>query len=486
MEQGVKSRASPTVRPVGSEHQTVPAGQRASRQSQREGGPLRPLHRLPHRPTARILVSIGLLLGAALGSGLGATMALAGPPRQLDRPLLLGGTVPLPATEVRLDPLLPRGTLIAAPEAKEGLDCSLRRPVCVRSRTRSEDVAALLGWMEDAYELVVLGAGAPASSFLPRGPDRSLVWSPDDGDLRIEVERRPSRGFDRGRGVCRGGSLTRETALRCVTMAAFAGRVPSTAPWLADGHARLVAEALGEARSAEQASAAAARDPEHGVLAAATDGRAIEFFRYLAERAAPTRRFEALGWALVLSATETPPGSLRWNAEPDIVDVLSATLGSDRSEVARFFDGLARWRLDRSPHVRMAWSIDEATLPRSLALPRPLTPSGSAYVEVTLARGAPIGRSLAFRGYCEGPVSYVWSMVRRRDGAEVSSVPIAFQERGTSFEARMGELAETDAAVLVGTNLGGIDLAHPFDPDHAPHEAHGCTIAIDPLPAAAP
>jgi hypothetical protein len=31
---------------------------------------------------------------------------------------------------------------------------------------------------------------------------------------------------------------------------------------------------------------------------------------------------------------------------------------------------------------------------------------------------------------------------------------------------------------LVGTNLEGIDLAHPFDPDIAPFEPHSATVYL--------
>jgi hypothetical protein len=30
----------------------------------------------------------------------------------------------------------------------------------------------------------------------------------------------------------------------------------------------------------------------------------------------------------------------------------------------------------------------------------------------------------------------------------------------------------------VGTNLGGVDLAHPFDPDFEPFEPHGFTVYL--------
>ena len=42
----------------------------------------------------------------------------------------------------------------------------------------------------------------------------------------------------------------------------------------------------------------------------------------------------------------------------------------------------------------------------------------------------------------------------------------------------MRNLDEARAVLIVGTNLEGIDLSHPFDPDVAPFEPHTATVYL--------
>ena len=88
-----------------------------------------------------------------------------------------------------------------------------------------------------------------------------------------------------------------------------------------------------------------------------------------------------------------------------------------------------------------------------------------------------------FRASCETPVSYVWSVTRLGAGdAALSTVPITFQERNPDASGRVLPVEGLEALLVVGTNLGGVALTHPFDPDHEPHEAHGCRLSINVVP----
>ena len=72
-----------------------------------------------------------------------------------------------------------------------------------------------------------------------------------------------------------------------------------------------------------------------------------------------------------------------------------------------------------------------------------------------------------------------WTAVRiKPDGTEESRVTLPFQERATSVEQRIVNLAGLSGLLLVGTNMGGVDLAHPFDPDVAPYEPSGGTLYV--------
>src|SRR5690606_30639381 len=122
--------------------------------------------------------------------------------------------------------------------------------------------------------------------------------------------------------------------------------------------------------------------------------------------------------ALGLTATRTAPGALRWDAEPDVLDVLRPSLGRDRESYARFFDRLATARFLRAEGLELvselqgglaepAWSVEFTSLPRNLTLKNPLAPTGSAAIEIK--NGSPMEAPLALRLDCESPVTYVWS-----------------------------------------------------------------------------
>ena len=66
----------------------------------------------------------------------------------------------------------------------------------------------------------------------------------------------------------------------------------------------------------------------------------------------------------------------------------------------------------------------------------------------------------------------------RARGEELGRIDIPFQDRGRDAEGRVRNLVGVKAVLIIGTNLEGIDLAHPFDPDVAPFEPHGATIYL--------
>ena len=57
----------------------------------------------------------------------------------------------------------------------------------------------------------------------------------------------------------------------------------------------------------------------------------------------------------------------------------------------------------------------------------------------------------------------------------MARVDVPFQERGRSSEGRVVNLTGVRAVLAIGINMGGVDLAHPFDPDLDPFEAQSCT-----------
>lgn len=350
-------------------------------------------------------------------------------------------------------------------------------------------------------EEVVFGLELPGSFASFEAP---LFWRLDSAErLRVELSERLGRGFDRGAPSCIGGDLTLETARRCVLEAALAERAPATADWLREGFAAGSARELGGAPQVESELRSSFAHPEAGVFTSSTIAparseqvfewvsplRSARFFRYLGVRS--DRAVATSGYlALTLAATETPGGSLRYTAEPDLADVIRATHGHDRNEVARFYDDFARWSFfdaeRQSFPLSIEWEIDGQSLPRSVAFSRPLEPTGSVYAMVSLPESMR-REVIGFRASCETPVSYVWS-VTRLDGRneEISSFPLTFQERNPDASGRVLPVPGMEKLLVVGTNLGGVALTHPFDPDHGPHETHGCRLTVDVVPGGGP
>lgn len=411
-----------------------------------------------------------------------------------DASLLLGGGNAIEKSAVLVDPRLPRGRLREAAEHHVPLSrrCSARRPVCV-SGLEGEAAQSALGLLEAAYERHRFGAGLPG----PHGQtDQGLDWAPGPAPLQLLLAEEPALGFDRARARCQGGQRTSRDAQRCVTEAALGEFVPATAESLRSGYATAATqELLGLGPEDLRLLADSARAPERARLSRTPSGPPPDgsawFFRYLSDVARDSSAAAPGFLALGLAPTKTDPAALRFDAEPDLFDVLRASWKDDRKTYAEFFDDFAAARREPSAWLgisgaeysaELAWSIASDSLPRNLMLPRALEPTGSSYVRIELAGESP-NSSIALRISCEGPVSWVWSVTRLgAAGQELARVRLAFQERARVFEQRIGPLETSRALIVIGTNLGGVDLAHPFDPDHGPHEAHACTLYVTRLP----
>jgi hypothetical protein len=92
------------------------------------------------------------------------------------------------------------------------------------------------------------------------------------------------------------------------------------------------------------------------------------------------------------------------------------------------------------------------------------------------------GETLAFQAEWEPPVNFQWTLVRVDSvGHELSRINAPFQQRATKVEQQLVNLEGAAGVMVVGINLGGVDLAHPFDPDIAPAEPHECTVYLTKL-----
>lgn len=360
--------------------------------------------------------------------------------------------------------------------------CSPTRPVCVEG-SEPALVTRALGWLTEAYETTVLGNQGPSWALDRLG--EPMVWRLGHGALTFEITRAAQLGFDRGRTLCAGGEVTRSTALACAAGSSLGRIAPATTPALLRGAADYLA--LTYAPDEPRPPVRAPIEPERGLLGDATEPADPLLFDRVAAKATIGRSVTAVWLGFVLAATRSEPGAARMNAEPDFFDVLGRTLGERDPHLAQFFDDLAVLRFGQlgplgtsSEQPEVAWEVDASTLPRNLVLPRPLLPTGSAYVLVHLDP-ATRRAGLALRTFCENGSRYVWSMARLDErGAIQSRVPVPGRQSATSAEGVLYELDGTHDVVIIGTSLGG-SPGRELDPDDAPHPAHSCEVVLNRL-----
>ena len=429
-----------------------------------------------------------------------------------DRPLLLGGSQPTKKREIRLDPKLPTGVLrefSARPEPVSQLRaCSFTRPVCVHATpgVNEPHVARALSALETAYERVVIALGMPAP---PRdgmrgGSDALDLYLLAHGPLlEVGLDAQGFALFDQGSSFCRSAATTtlelERASTQCVGEALVrrldAGVTPHGARafathlwWVSGTPTALDAEAI------DNFQAFPDRAPYRRDLNSLSEGAALWFELLEAIRG----RGSAVGMAsaiMTLAASTTPTASLRWNNEPDELDVLRHTLNDDPFELAKLLnqwsvrrafvgsrdDGTGvpnlRWAGDFG-RVRFDWRLKYSELPRRVAAKHPLEPTGSIYVLLDLDDVA-LGATLGFQAEWEAPVAFAWTLVLLdKDGHEIRRLDVPFKESARSTEQRLSSFETAAYVMVVGTNMGGIDKDHPFDPDIAPYEPEACTVYL--------
>jgi hypothetical protein len=450
---------------------------------------------IPQAPCRHFHKHGALLFAASLVT----PAAAAGPRQQL--PPILGGPATSAEAAAPIDPSLPTGAPYepgSRPERRQ-IACSARRPVCLHalSGVTDKDALAALDAVERAYEALVDALGLPA----PLSP-LDVFLSSDLGEpVQVEYDPPALTGFDRATAFCRlrpaREPLLARAATLCVGEAIALALDPGETPHLRRAFATALWWIVGTPTVLDlEAVAELELRPERAVLRQARDqnseGAAL-FFEYLEATRGVAEPGVLAAALFAASGQRTSFDEPEWDNEPDLVDVLRHTFARDRLRtialyrdfcVARAFIG-AR---DDGQHLpglawagafaepRFDWVIPFSSLPRRVLLTRPIEPGGAVFVRLELDQPAP-GATLGFRAEWEGPVSFAWTLVRVGEGGnELSRIDLPFQERSTLAEGRVDDLHGVRAINLVGTFLDEVTLAHPFDPDVEPFEAHSATI----------
>lgn len=458
------------------------------------------------RPTVPARLAAALL-AAALASATPRLGAERG-----DRPgLLLGGGPSAVEAPASVDPLLPTGALIdsqARPHELASYVCGLERPVCVHHAADLSPTlaSAYVGALEEAHSLLIGALRLPAPrSDLGLGPTSGLdlyLLREATSDLDVVADPR-SPDSDRVSGHCRARPSRvelRHQAGRCVGEALLLGLDGAETPHLRSAIASYLSHLVVPASSPADLEAidTLQANPQLGLagreLTGTSTGAAL-LFHHLDERlgaAGPGMLPAAL---IHLSRSRTTAGRPEWNNEPDAIDVLRRAFDPSAQ---RFDDFVLSFAVERAflgsrdngrhnpelswlrdaGRVRFDWVMTTSSLPRRVAPRRPLEPLGSAYLWLEVDR-VTLGKTLAFRAEWEGPAQFRWTVASvDSDGNLLKRYDLPYVQNATAAERSLEEHDGARGLLIVGVNLGGVDLAHPFDPDHAPAEPHGFTVYL--------
>ncbi len=361
-----------------------------------------------------------------------------------------------------------------------------------------------LAALERAYERLVfaLGLPSPLSDVGLGGSDALDAYLGADA-LVVESDPPGLGPFTEASGWCAlpntDGALLARAATQCVGEAIALRLDASEPPHLRRAFATWLWWLSGEPTSLDvEAIDFVQAHPERPIasreLSGESEGDAI-FFEYL-ESARSARPWGELSAALFGTAvSDNRKISLDYDNEPDLFDVLRHSLNEERDRfaammvdfaVARAFvgsrdDGLHLPNLDFSGdygRVRCDWLVKFSSLPRRVLVNPPVDSTGAVVIWLDLDEVG-LGAALGLHAEWEPPVSFHWQLVKLGpNGDEVARVDVPFQERGHEVDARLTNLDGASAILIVGTNLEGIDLSHPFDPDVAPFEPHAATVYL--------
>jgi hypothetical protein len=380
--------------------------------------------------------------------------------------------------------------------------------VCVHRDIKTTEKQTL-GWLsalEMAYERLVYALRLPSpldDGAFGGGPEFDLYLTAGTGRARAHIDAPdPTAHFDTSSAFCTvgGGAIDRDRAATlCVGEAIgarldaaetpFARRALATELWFTLG-----TPTGSDALVIDDAQAAPERAVAGREASAAAEGGGL-LLDYLDSSRG---RGDPVGAALAtfaLAAGPKSPVAWRFTNEPDTMDVLRTTFGPTPSDVARFFADFAVARaflgsrdIEASwptlawagelGRVRFEWNVPFSSLPRQLAPARPVEPTGSTYLWVSLDESV-TGVSLAFQADWEPPVAFRWVVILVDGGGRLlRRIDVPFLERETHVERLISDLSGATGVLIAGINLGGLGPSYPFDPDFEPFEPHGYTVSL--------
>ena len=353
-------------------------------------------------------------LGAALLCAITPELGAQRRPPTRPGPLFGGSDEPPPKRpDAPIDPLLPTGAVIASGRLRPAIAgqsafCSLRGSVCVHGTggVGGSTALAALSALERAHERLVAVLHLPAPLPDTEGGSDALDWYLEPGSAgSVDVELDPVRaaGEDRAAAFCSSGTagsprLLERAATLCVAEAIAARLDASETPHARRAYAEHLWLEVGQptARDAEALDDVQAH-PERAIgrrdRSAWSEGGAL-LFEYLDSALGRGDPWVLPTALIALGAGATRADAWQWRNEPDGFDVLRKTFDDLPSRMASMMGCFAVSRAfagdrDDGAHlprfawagalgrVRFDWSLPFSTLPRRVASPRPVEPTGA-------------------------------------------------------------------------------------------------------------
>ena len=448
-----------------------------------------------------------------------AGLATATSDRPRTRPsILLGGPGLLgrdeaPKRERYIDPKLPTGPHFATTAGRsEGFEtpaCAARAPVCVspaRGISKQQSLA-YLSELENAYEALVDAVGLPAPKLRwLSGVGPRLVLRLLAGHSQLRTERHPLlvRGLHDGAHASSEcsvgtGQPARRASFLCVAEAVAWGLDATEGPQARRSYAVNLWWSYGSPSAQDlHAIDRVQANPHLSLLgkSASSQSEGNALFLHFLERqlsAQSPAGFSTTLFAVAAGAHTRP--AWQWNNEPDWLDVLRHSFPNKQRDLADLLGDFSVARallgsrqaagdwpeLDWARSVggvRFEWRVPFSSLPRNLAPDHPIEATGSSYVWIDLDRTS-ADQSLGFDAHWERPVSFKWVILLIGASGEIlQRLDLPYLESANQQQATFEHIHTGKALLICGTNIGGVSLLHPFDPDLEPWEPHSYTLHL--------
>jgi hypothetical protein len=428
----------------------------------------------------------------------------------------------------------------ARPQNLDVSACSSREPVCVHADRKlpAELLSDYVSALEEARRLLVGALGLPAPLADLQGPSpgldlyllsRSAAGAVDDLEVLGDT---PLPGSDRAAAFCRARprpAELRRQSVECVAEALLMGLDAAETPFLRRAVAAYLWHTVGGSSSSDLLAIDRFQaNPQLSLIGrerTPESAGAALFFHYLDRRLGAGQRGLLPAALLQLSRRVTPwsgppapaaagapaaqapattpaattPAAasprVQWNNEPDSLDVLRRAFADRKQTFDDFLLDFAVWRaflgsrdagqnapdllwLGDAGRVRFEWALKTSSLPRRVAPLRPIEPLGTSYLWLEVDR-VTLGKNLAFQAEWEAPAAIRWTLVAiDAKGQPIQRYDLPYVQNATSAERTIVDQQDASAFLIVGTSVGGVDLAHPIDPDHEPLEPHGFTVYL--------